>query len=387
LVIFVTFAVFVSLLDQLHDALLRADDRFFNILENLYAGVQVVSTNDDRILYTNRKFNQMVNASQSHLPEGERSSILSIMGQSFAKLRRQEARTFPNPFFANEVQDPQSANWYLIQTGFFSWREKDDIKLGILLDITEQKLAEQLSRQNQEIMKDATRDAELAEIAATLAHEINQPLMAVSNYVEVCLMAMTKPQIDAVTVRDAMEKCKTQSLRASKIVAKTRQFLKRQTPHFVFASICSIVDDAIQMLELDIKQVSATVQVTSTKELPSVLVDRTLIIQVLCNLLLNAIDAIRYLPMDRRTITVGIQISADAALEISVLDLGAGISEAFRESIYESYFSTKPNGLGLGLSICKSVIEAHRGTLWHTGAAEAGTSFHFTLPLHKSYLL
>jgi C4-dicarboxylate-specific signal transduction histidine kinase len=380
-VLMTTFLVFVLLLARLRSALARADERFLRVLEGLYAGVYVAEEGSGRMLYSNRRLARIVGADPLSMQaaEVERRFSASRAGASEHASRMPLAGDVAG-FVSEEARDEQGDRWYLVQSGAIPWEHNQHALLKVFTDITEQKQAQILKQQHQEMLHDASRVTALTEIASMLAHEINQPLMAIATYTDACLRLLAKEQCDTGAVVAALEKCRIQAVRAGQIIHRTREFIRRRNPDPVRGDINAIVREALQSIELELQDAEVATELLLDEGLPDLLFDRTLIVQVLINLVHNAVDAMRPVAPAQRRLRISTAADSDGMVVVSVSDRGTGIPGAAESQLYTPFFTTKPQGLGLGLCICRSVIEAHTGRLWHGAVPGGGTSFHFTLP-------
>ncbi len=379
-VMIATFLTFVLLLDRLRAALARADERFLRVLEGLHAGVYVVDDRSGRVLYANRRLTRLLNGDprQLHANDFERRFVEG--NRTAAKPSDAVDETADHPQ-ASEVRDDANGRWYLVHTGPIPWLRGQHATLKVMTDISAQKQAQLLKRQHEETQRNATHLVTLAEIASRLAHEINQPLGAITGYHSACLRLLASGQHDAREVVGAIEKCQEQVARIAQIVNRTREFVRRRGPTPSPADLNAIIREAVQLMELDLERGEARVQFDLAPALPNVLADRVLVVQVVVNLLRNAIEAMQTAAVDSRVIKIRTAHESGVVLA-TIADRGAGIPPTMTDRLYTPFSTTKAQGLGLGLSICHSVIEAHGGRLWHTSNPGAGCSFHFALPLH-----
>lgn len=385
-VLIVTFWLFVRLICGLRDALARADERFLRVLEGLHAGVYVVDESTGSLLYANRRLAEVIAANPFSIPVDAFESRFNIVSTSTIEPpegRRNGNRKQPL-FQSSEARDEESDRWYLIQSGPIHWENNARVTLKVITDISGQKQAQMLRRQHLEMLHNSARSAALAEFASTLAHEINQPLMAISSYHEACIMLLSQKDCDLQPVIEALQKSRTQALRASQIIATTRGFLQRREPSRTVCNMNEVIAEAVQFIELELQGTEATVDLQLSTALPDAVFDRTLIVQVIVNLIHNALDAMRSVTLFPCNVTVKTSTEGDNEIVVSVIDRGDGISPDIANKLYTPFFSTKPQGLGLGLCICRSVIEAHAGRLWHSANPGGGTSFHFTLPIGQA---
>lgn len=377
-VLVATFAVFTLLVHHLRGALARADRRLLHVLDGLPAGIYVTEEQSGRLLYANRHFARMVGE-----PVEERAlQFEQRLLPGNAAGQHDEAS-----FHYREARDDASGHWFLVQTGAIQWEDDRRVTLKVLMDVTDRKQAAALRRRHQELLHDAARSAVLAEIASMLGHEINQPLMAIATYNDAGIMLLSRERPDIEQVISALGKSRAQALRASEIVERTRSFLRRRAPTLGVGDINAVVREAVQALELELQDAAVRVDLVLAPELPQLDFDGALIQQVVVNLLRNAVDAVRDGAPGTRWIAVRTIRSADG-IEVAVADNGPGIAPDLLPRLFTPFFTSKPQGLGLGLCICRSVIESHGGSLWYEPgaaitegeAAGAGTMFRFTLP-------
>lgn len=371
-----TFIIFMLLVHQLRRALDRSDARFLHVLNGLSAGIYVIGTKDNKLLYANPHFGRMTQGDISDTAVATFESRLIAA----APLTAAERPAPASPFRYEEARDEQTGLWYFIQSTQIPWVDSRQVTLKIVMDVTEQKQALVLKRQHQDMLHNTARFSVLAEIASMLGHEINQPLMAIATYINACILLLSKQDADIAGVIAALEKSRTQVGRASQIVERTRGFLKRRSASLTSSDMNDTILGAVRSLELELQGASISLHLQLAPQLPPLLFDRILIEQVLVNLLRNAIDVLAAEPVSHRRILLASTITGHH-LHVTVADNGPGISVEVAEKLYTPFFTTKQHGLGLGLCICRSIIEAHAGLLWHEERPDGGTAFQFTLPL------
>jgi signal transduction histidine kinase len=239
----------------------------------------------------------------------------------------------------------------------------------------------------------------MGEMASSLAHELNQPLAAISNY---CMGVAKRLEgnLDPVIGKEilpALEKASNQAHRAGTIIQRIRGFVKRSEPQRKESCITDIINDAVGLLEIEAHRHRLNISTEIAENLPAIQLDPVLILQVIVNLLKNALDSMREAyPLSSRWSAPPVKISADldtsifpAMIRIQVTDTGSGIPENVIERMFEPFFSTKSDGMGMGLNICRSIIESHHGRLWATNARDseqtklAGCTFTILLPLES----
>jgi two-component system, LuxR family, sensor histidine kinase DctS len=262
--------------------------------------------------------------------------------------------------------------------------------MSSMLDITDRKHAEELARQQQEKLEASARLATMGEISSMLAHELNQPLAAISSYTAGALNVLARADdaqaaapLDTGMLRRALDQANTQARRAGQIIRSVHEFVKKREPRRERVSIPQVVDGIRALVELQARQSYVALQFAIPSGLPPVLADRLLLEQVLLNLTRNGIEAMQGTDPERRTLRIS-AAAADGQVSVSVSDHGHGIAPEVAERLFSPFFSTKAEGMGMGLSICRTAIEFHGGTLTHADNPGGGTVFTFTLQEARS---
>ncbi|MFL9879436.1 PAS domain S-box protein [Herbaspirillum rhizosphaerae] len=351
---------------------------------------------EGRITYVNPAFCKMVGISANELvgkippmpywaPEAmdeyqERfSNVLAgrVTPQFETIFQRIDGERFPVLIFESPLVDQNGK-----QTGW----------MGSILDITDRKRAEDLNRMQEEKLQASARLASMGEIASTLAHELNQPLAAISSYTTGALNMMQNGALDPASLQPALEKINTQAQRAGHVIRSVHQFVKKREPERQPISIKSIVDNVTPLIELQAQQFLVVLQTAIPANLPNVLGDAVLLEQVLLNLTRNAIQAMAAIAPERRILRITAALdrntsssqSSQQAIIVSVIDQGHGIPPEVAAGLFSPFFSTKAEGMGMGLNICRTTIEFHGGTLTYANNPTGGTIFRFSLPAQGS---
>jgi len=267
--------------------------------------------------------------------------------------------------------------------------------MSSVLDITDRKRVEELSRRQQEKLETSARLATMGEISSMLAHELNQPLAAISSYTAGALNVLARAAdaapssgaaLDIGMLKRALEQANTQARRAGQIIRSVHEFVKKREPRRETVAVQHVVDGIRALIDLQARQSYVTLQLEIEPDLPPVLADRVLLEQVLLNLTRNAIEAMLAVEPARRVLRIAASqdgAAADRRVAVSVIDNGHGIAPHVAERLFSPFFSTKAEGMGMGLSICRTAIEFHGGTLTHTDNPGGGTVFTFHLQLAR----
>jgi hypothetical protein len=345
---------------RISEQLALAHERFTTVLESLDAAVSVVAGSaGEELLFANRSYRDLYGAT----PAGHQR-LQAALGAATA----------------GEVFDGESQRWFDVRTREVRWVDGRDVRLQIATDITERKATEDIVRQQQEKVQLTSRLMTMGEMASSLAHELNQPLTAISNY---SLGTVSRIRDGGATVDDvlpALEKAAGQAQRAGNIIRRIREFVKRSEPRRRPTAAARVVEDSISFAEIEAAKRGISIRTQLPPGMPPLDVDPILIEQLLLNLLKNAVEA-----MDgakARTIDLVVRRVDDMA-EFAVIDRGTGIPEAQRASLFQPFFSTKSEGMGMGLNICRSIVEFHHGRLTVEENPEGGSIFRFTLPLAR----
>ena len=258
------------------------------------------------------------------------------------------------------------------------WVANERFFTGFIRDLTERRQTEARVQQLQGELVHVSRLTALGEMASTLAHELNQPLSAIANYLKGSTMLLARDDIPYDRVSDAIGRAGDEALRAGAIIRRLRDFVARGETERRVESLPAMVDEAGALALVGAKEHGVRVRFVADPAVRLVLADKVQVQQVILNLIRNAIDAMIEAPV--REMTVTIASAGDAMAQVSVSDTGPGISPDIAEHLFEPFRTTKASGMGVGLSISRTIIEAHGGRIWVDPHASAGATFHFTLP-------
>lgn len=255
---------------------------------------------------------------------------------------------------------------------------------GMVRDVTLRKEQERHDKALLDELAHVTRLGLMGEMASGIAHEVNQPLSAIASYTQACLNFMQNGQPDMVQLSNILQKTQQQALNAGQIIHRMRDFVKFKTIHRTDVDINSLVHICIDLCVAELKHNNITQRFELSNDLPLASVDSVQIEQVLINLLRNGIDALKTLPSTmRRQLSIQTKLNNGSTIEVRVKDNGLGIEEHDQKKILTPFFTTKSDGMGMGLSISQSIIKAHEGSLHFNSKTGKGTTFYFTLPVRK----
>ena len=252
--------------------------------------------------------------------------------------------------------------------------------MGSMVDVTEQKRTRELARQQQERLQATARLVTMGEMASTLAHELNQPLAAISSYNTGCLNMIEHGALSTAELTGILQKIGKQAQRAAQIIRRVHAFVRRSEPKFETVDIDAVIREAVGLVEPDAERRGVAIDLDLTEPLPPVLADPVMIEQVAINLIRNGMDAMTDTPLAERRLQLS-TCEHDGMLIFSVADRGKGIPPDVAEKLFAPFFTTKEEGMGMGLNICRSIAELHRGRLGFESRPGGGTIFNFSLPV------
>ncbi len=344
---------------RIREALTAAHERFMTVLEGLEDAISVVADTPEgpELLFANRIYR--------HLFGAQSNGHTELLGGRLERFTDE----------AMEIYSPSAGLWFEVHHRTLVWTDSRRVRMQVARDITLRRKHEQESRVQQEKAQLTSRLTTMGEMASSLAHELNQPLTAINNY-NMAAVAMIKTGKTAPeTLLPALEKAAQQAERAGKIISRIREFVKRSEPRRQAVGLAKITENAVGFADIDARKRQIEIVQHLLDPMPEVLADPILIEQVLLNLLKNGLEAMenseyRFLHLHVNDI--------HPLIEIAVIDRGHGLQHP--ERLFEPFYSTKSEGLGMGLNICRTIIESHHGRLWASANPEGGTIFRFTLP-------
>jgi PAS domain S-box-containing protein len=251
--------------------------------------------------------------------------------------------------------------------------------VGSSTDITQRKLAEEALRQAQADLAHVSRMTTMGELTASLAHEVNQPIAAAVTDANTCLRWLIRDQPDLEEAREAASRMAKDATRVADIVSRIRLLFKNVSPERELVDVNEVIREMIVLLHGEATQYAISVRTELASDLPQVMGDRVQLQQVLMNLVLNGMEAMKDVDTARELI-INSQPAKNEQVMVSVSDTGVGLPPQQADQIFNAFFTTKPSGTGMGLRISRSIIESHGGRLWAADNSPRGASFCFTLP-------
>jgi PAS domain S-box-containing protein len=363
----------------------RAHERFETVIDGLDSAVHVADVHSGEILFANRAFQNIFGFDCV----GRDSALVTAACRPNTEWLHHDPATLgaeqlPCELFDGEIQHTLSGHWYHLHERAIRWVDGRTVRVQIAADITDKKHIDEVNLQQQKRLEQTSRLITMGEMASSLAHELNQPLSAIANYCAGCVKRMQAGNYKIDDLLAAMQKASDQAERAGKIIRRMRDMVKKGDPNRQPVALAELVDETRAFADIEAQRTGTQIVVDLPENLPKIVVDRIMIEQVLLNLVKNGIEAMSDVPVERRQLSIRARLLDDRMLDVSVTDQGHGLAEEDMEKIFAPFYTTKAEGMGIGLAICRSIIEFHQGRLWVTPRREGGTVFHFTVPIEES---
>lgn len=250
---------------------------------------------------------------------------------------------------------------------------------GFIRDITERQTVRERLHELQSALLRASRLSEVGQMGSALAHELNQPLTAIINYLQACTRLIESGSLAPERLRDIMEKTVVQASRAGQIIQRMRQLIQKGETERQLENINTLVEEASALGLIGAKENGVMVTMHLGSNLPAVMVDRIQIQQIVLNLVRNGVEAL--LEASRRELTITTKSDSDGTVAVAIADTGPGLPPEIEQTLFQPFITTKQKGTGLGLSISRTIVEAHGGRLWASHNEEGGVTFTFTIPV------
>jgi PAS domain S-box-containing protein len=382
---------------RIREELTASYERFTTVLEGLDAAVSVAPLGSEELLFANKLYRSWFGGHVSgHVnliaqagaptfaPTGDALDAVDGMA-GFPTDSLTDAQT------ANaEIFVPELAKWLEVRSRYLTWVDGRLAQMVIATDITPRRHAEEQAAQQNERAQNASRLITMGEMASSVAHELNQPLTAINNYCNGMVSRIKAQQISNEDLLVALDKTAKQAWRAGQIIQRIRAFVKRSEPNRTSADVAVLVSNAMELAEIELRRHHVRLTHYIAARLPNIMVDRILIEQVLINLMKNAAESIAqsHQPTAQRNVELRVvpkHIDGQGVVEFSVRDSGLGLSPEVMERLFEAFYSTKTEGMGIGLKLCRSIVESHQGRLEainiYNGEEVVGCQFTFWIPV------
>jgi PAS domain S-box-containing protein len=374
-------------------------ERFTTVLEGLDASVSVAPLGGDELLFANKMYRlwfsgkaaehlSLVEQAGRALPTDFKDSTSGDSVDSLAGLPTEEIAAAKSE--NAEIFIPDLGKWLEVRSRYLNWTDGRLAQMVIATDITPRRMAEDLAAQQAEKAQSASRLITMGEMASSVAHELNQPLTAISNYCTGMVSRIQAKQISEEEMLAALEKTARQAQRAGQIIQRIRSFVKRSAPNRTQSDVSQLVSEALELAEIELRRRQVRLTHYLDVSLPQLTVDPILIEQVLVNLLKNAAESIDHAnrPNSRRKVELRVlpktMEGVGDVVEFIVTDSGQGLAPEVMQRLFEAFFSTKAEGMGIGLNLCRSIVESHQGRMHaenlYNGEEVMGCRFSFWLP-------
>ncbi len=382
---------------RIREQLSASYERFTTVLEALDAAVSVAPIGSEELLFANKLYRLWFGSdtvghlgmvAQAGVPASAAHDDTLDDVDPFAGLPI-DTLTAAQPA-NNEIFVPELGKWLEVRSRYLTWVDGRLAQLVIATDITPRRVAEEQAAAQADRAHASSRLITMGEMASSVAHELNQPLTAITNYCNGMVSRIKNQQIDTDALLAALEKTSKQAQRAGQIIQRIRSFVKRSEPNRTASDVATMVSEAVELAGIELRRRNVRLNHYVAARLPIVHVDPILIEQVLVNLLKNAAESIDLAerPLARRSVELRVLpkvIEGHNAVEFSVHDTGMGLAPEVMDRLYEAFFSTKAEGMGIGLNLCRTIVESHRGRMQaeniYNGPDVVGCRFSFWIPV------
>ena len=312
--------------------------------------------------------------------------IKDVYGETVYNLKRDYIRRAlcgTEVKFETEAPYPQGGTRFIHATYIPDESTEGEIRgfYKLVRDITEQKQAEIQQRQHLLQVAHVSRLNTTGEMATEIAHEINQPLTAIATYSDACWRMLQEDKLEREDLSMALQQIAAQAKRAGEVIRQLRNFIRKEDSHRSTININVLIQEIVQLIEVEAHWHNVDVQLQLAETMPTVIANRILIQQVLLNFVRNAIDAMAEFSEGMRCMTITTRVNDDGVVEVAVHDTGPGLPADKADKVFEPFYTTKTDGIGMGLSISESIIKSHNGKLWASNNDTGGCTFAFSLPI------
>jgi PAS domain S-box-containing protein len=382
--------------NRVREQLTASHERFTIVLEALDASVSVAPLGSEELLFANRLYRQWFGSqTNGHLQLVAQAGVLPAPRDSGVEdedgLMGLPTDTLTSARSENaEIYLPDLGKWLEVRSRYLNWVDGRLAQMVIATDITPRRLAEEQAARQAERAQSVSRLITMGEMASSVAHELNQPLTAISNYCSGMVSRIESGQITQDALLSALSKTAHQAQRAGQIIQRIRAFVKRSEPNRQLADVAGMVAEAVELADIELRRHNVRLTHYVAARLPKVMADTILIEQVLVNLMKNGAESIAHAhrPPAHRSVELRVvprQVDGRDVIEFTVQDTGKGLAPEVLAHLFEAFFSTKSEGMGMGLNLCRSIVESHQGRMHaenlYNGTEVTGCRFTFWLPL------
>jgi PAS domain S-box-containing protein len=361
-------------------ALRSSEERFGKAFHSSPHGIAIVRQGDYRIVEVNEKWEVMFGHSRSDVVGRTAEDLNMIVDEHQLSLARMqlEADGFLHEF-EMDLRTRSGAILQVLLVADTMEMAGEQCFIVNVRDVSERKQAEVAAEAQRRELAHLSRVASLGELSGALAHELNQPLAAILANTRAAQRMMSRNAPDLVEIRAILEDIVVDDRRAGQVIGRLRTLLKKGETRTSEVNLNELVQEVRDLLHTELIRRRVTTDIRLTRMTPLLLGDRVELQQVILNLISNACDAMAGRPADHRLLTITTSITPDGWVELAVQDRGTGIPPERLDQIFDAFFTTKTSGLGLGLAICRSIVNAHGGRLWAVNNPFGGATFHLAL--------
>jgi len=379
--------------NRVREQLVASHERFTIVLESLDASVSVAPLGSKELLFANRLYRQWFGSlTEGHLQLVAQAGVVhaeapddedSLMGFPSHTMTQAQSDNV-------EIYQPDLGKWLEVRSRYLHWVDGRIAQMVIATDITARRHAQEVAAHQAERTQSVSRLITMGEMASSVAHELNQPLTAISNYCSGMISRVESGEISEQALLGALHKTAHQAQRAGQIIQRIRAFVKKSEPNRQLANVTEMVAEAVELATIELRRHNVRLSHYVAARLPPVMADSILIEQVLINLMKNGAEAIAHAdrPLAQRNVELRVvprQVDGVDVIQFSVEDSGPGLPADVLEHLFEAFYSTKSEGMGMGLNLCRSIVESHQGRLkaenLYNSKEVTGCLFTFWLPL------
>ena len=387
---------------RIREELTASYERFTTVLEGLDAAVSVAPLGSEELLFANKLYRSWFGGKVSgHVNLIAQAGVPTVAPSQDALDPVDSLAGFPTHALTDaqtanaEVFVPELAKWIEVRSRYLTWVDGRLAQMVIATDITPRRHAEEQAAQQNERAQTASRLITMGEMASSVAHELNQPLTAISNYCNGMASRIKASQISNEDLLVALDKTAKQAWRAGQIIQRIRAFVKRSESNRASSDVGVIVSNAMELAEIELRRHHVRLSHYIAARLPRIMADPILIEQVLINLMKNAAESIAQARRSTAQRSVELRVvpksvEGQNVVEFSVSDSGLGLSPEVMTRLFEAFYSTKAEGMGIGLKLCRSIVETHQGRLeavnLYNSDAIVGCRFTFWIPVEPLFL-